>query len=110
MVAATAVRLSCSSRSLAILRVLPGGVALTRRLATFAVDRAPFWMLLVAVAGGQLLFNKRLPIGWRLLLLITVISAFTYAFVIERATASNWVSVAAVSVCWLGSVGLGSAG
>jgi len=83
--------------SLAILRVLPWGVALTRRLATFAVDRAPFWMLLVAVAGGQLLFNKRLPIGWRLLLVAAVISAFTYAFVIERATASNWVSVAAVS-------------
>ena len=29
-------------------------------IATFAVNRAPFWLLLAALASGQLLFNRRL--------------------------------------------------
>ena len=45
---------------LAILSVLPGLGRLTGRFATIAFIRAPFWVLLAALAAGQLLFNRRL--------------------------------------------------
>jgi len=80
----------------AILRVLPQGVSLVRQVATFAADRAPFWFLLVAVGGGQLLFNMGLPPTWQIVTGAGTASALVYALVLERATASNWVGIAAV--------------
>jgi|WetSurMetagenome_2_1015567.scaffolds.fasta_scaffold75617_2 hypothetical protein len=89
--------------TLAILYVIPGTDALVGRVATFALNRAPFWMLLTAVAGGQLLFNHKLAPAWRLFLLASVGAAMLYAFRLERATASNWVGVGAVVgvLAWL---------
>ncbi len=89
--------------ALAILRVVPWAAPLTGRLATLALDRAPFWALLVAIAVSQLLFNKNLSIGWRLFLAAATASVLIYAFVLERATASNWVGVAAALgiLAWL---------
>lgn len=81
---------------LAILRVFPGGAAVTRRYATFAVERSPFWLLLTALAAGQLLFNRRLSTGWRMLSVAALAAALIYAFVLERATASHWVGMGAV--------------
>jgi hypothetical protein len=60
------------------------------------VDRAPFWMLLAAVAGGQLFFNQRLSSGWRVFLLAGLGAALVYAFYLERVTASNWIGLGAV--------------
>lgn len=81
---------------LAILRAVPGTAALTDRMATVALNRAPFWLLLTALAGGQLLFNSNLSTGWRLFLVASLGAALVYAFYLERAAASNWVGVAAV--------------
>jgi hypothetical protein len=89
--------------SLAIVRVVPGGACLVGRVATYAVERAPFWMLLGSMAGGQLLFNQRLSTGWRLFLWAASIAVLVYAFLWERQTASHWVGVVAVAgiLFWL---------
>lgn len=82
--------------SLAILGMLPWTRQLVQSVATFAMYRAPFWALLTAMAGGQLLFNRRLSASWRWFLVAALGSATVYAFVLARVTASNWVGVAAV--------------
>ena len=41
------------------------GELIARRFTTFALIRAPFWMLLTALAAGQLLFNRALSRPWR---------------------------------------------
>jgi len=89
--------------SVAILRVVPWGATLTHTIATIAVNRAPFWTLLAAVAGGQILFNRRLTTGWWLLLMAALVSVLVYAFVLARAAVSIWVGVAAVLgvLAWL---------
>jgi hypothetical protein len=80
---------------LAILRLLPGVAALSNRVATSALNRAPFWLLLTSLAGGQLLFNRRLSASWRLFLVAGLGAASVYSFYLERATVSNWSGVAA---------------
>ncbi len=90
--------------SVVIFFVLAGGGSLvSRRVVTVALIRAPFWMLLAALAGGQLSFNGDLSTAWRLFLLATLGAVLVYAFHLERATASNWVGVAAVTgvLAWL---------
>lgn len=88
---------------LAIVRVLPGGTSLIWRYTTGAVDRAPFWAVLAAIAGGQLLFNDRLTRGQRLALGAIALAIVTYTFFLERDTASHWLGVAAVgaTLVWL---------
>jgi hypothetical protein len=88
---------------LAILRVVPPAAAVTQRVATFALDRAPFWLLLVALTGGQLVFNRALSPRWRLFLLAVGGACIVYVFYLQRATASNWVAVAAALgvLAWL---------
>jgi len=73
------------------------------RVVTFTIQRAPFWMLLAAIAGGQLLFNQELSAGRRLFLLVIIVAVLLYVFYLERATASNWVAVVAVAgvLAWL---------
>ena len=90
--------------SLAILIVLLGNVNLVScGVVTLAVYRAPFWMLLAALVGGQLLFNDQLSAGWRLFLLITLIPVLIYVFHLAQETASNWVGVVAAAgvLAWL---------
>jgi len=88
---------------LAILRVLPGAGSLVSRFATIAIGRAPFWLLLAALAGGQLLFNRRLSTGWRSFLLAVLAAALFDSFFLSRESASTWVGVAAVAgvLIWL---------
>jgi len=87
----------------ATLVVLPQARTLVYRVTTLAPHRSPFWMLLAALAGGQLLFNGELSVGWRLFLLAALGVVLTYAFHLQRDTASNWVGVAAVTgvLAWL---------
>jgi len=88
---------------LGLLRIAPGAGDVFARLSTGAVDRAPFWMLLTALAGGQLLYNAELGAGWRLFLLATLAAVLVYSFRLQQETVSNWVGVAAVAgiLVWL---------
>lgn len=81
---------------LAVLRMLPGVGGVVERFTTIAFIRAPFWALLAGLAGGQLLFNRRLAPGWRAGLLLALAASVYYAFVQGQETASNWVGLAVV--------------
>jgi O-antigen ligase len=81
---------------LAIIRVLPDGSRLIDIVATNAVIRAPFWMLLIALAAGQLMFNRELSARWRVFLVAILGAVFLYAFGAQQERTSNWVSVAVV--------------
>jgi hypothetical protein len=80
-----------------------GGTLIANGLVTVALNRSSFWMLLAALALGQLLFNDELSGGWRLFLAATLAAVLVYAFFQERATASHWVGVATVTAAliWL---------
>lgn len=82
--------------SVAILRALPGMSGLVWRYTTIAFIRAPLWVLLTALAGGQLLWNRRLSPAWRLFLLAALLAAVVYAFVDQREATSNWMGLATV--------------
>lgn len=86
-----------------LLRVMPGGVDITFNYLTFAIERAPYWLLLTAIAAGQLLFNQHLSNKWRLFLIAAIGSALYYSLGIEQDRSSNWVGVfAALGVlAWL---------
>lgn len=89
---------------IAIAFVLTGGQVMSGwRLATLALIRAPFWLLLAAVAGGQLAFNRNLSVLWRLFLLACLAAVVSYAFFYMQEAASNWVSLvaAAGALAWL---------
>ncbi len=86
---------------LALLRVLPPLRPLFQRITTGAVDRAPFWLLLSALAGGQLLYNRRLRLPGQMALAAILLITVYHAFFLEREGASTWVGVA-VAGCVLG--------
>ncbi len=79
----------------AILRVLPGLAGPLDRFTTAAFVRAPFWVLLAALAGGQLLWNRRLSPVWRGFLIAALLAALVYALVDQQEAASNWVGIGA---------------
>lgn len=79
----------------AILRVLPGLTGPLDRFTTAAFIRAPFWVLLAALAGGQLLWNRRLSPVWRGFLIAALLAALVYALVDQQEAASNWVGIGA---------------
>ena len=88
---------------LAILRVIPGAAGLANQAATVALNRAPFWLVLGALTGGQLLFNPDLSTGWRLYLLAILGATLIFVFVYVRETASYWIGLTAVLgvLAWL---------
>jgi O-antigen ligase len=79
----------------ALIRLLPDGDGILTSFATTVFNRAPFWMLLAAVAGGQLLFNHNLKLGWRLALLVIVSATVYFSLFIQQDRSSNWVGVGA---------------
>jgi len=89
--------------SLALIRVIPGTDRIRELIATFALDRAPFWLLLAALAAGQLLFNQDLTTRWRWFLRFVLVAVFVYAFILERQRFSNLAGVATVwgVLAWL---------
>jgi hypothetical protein len=68
-----------------------------------ALGRAPFWMLLVALSAGQLLFNRDLKPVARIFLVAVLGAALVYAFVLQRQVTSHWlgISVALATLVWL---------
>ncbi len=89
--------------SIAMLRVMPGGGDITLNSFTFAIERAPFWLLITAIAAGQLLFNQRLSNRWRLFLIVAIGACLYYSLSLNQERSSNWVGVfAALGVlAWL---------
>jgi len=87
----------------AIGRQMPGVVSLVNRVTTIAFIRAPFWALLVSLAGGQLLFNPGLRLRTRVFLWAALAAAFVYAFVDQQDATSNWVGIgtALAVLAWL---------
>jgi O-antigen ligase len=92
-----------ASGGLAILYTLPPAGELASRLATASLNRAPYWALLAAVAGGQLLFNRGLALGWRVFLVAVLAACAAYGFVRQQESVSNWVGLTAVlgTLVWL---------
>jgi ABC-type multidrug transport system fused ATPase/permease subunit len=87
----------------AVLRAWPGLGGLVGRFTTAAFIRAPFWVLLAALAGGQLLWNRRLSLPWRLFLGAALLATLAYAFAEQREAVSNWAGIAVVlgMLVWL---------
>jgi hypothetical protein len=79
--------------SIALVRVTPGNEYIAYNSLSFAVERAPFWLLLTAVAAGQLFFNQQLSTRVRLALLGILLITTYYALFIQRERSSNWVGV-----------------
>lgn len=79
--------------TLASLLALPPTAQTALSIGTLALIRAPFWLLLTAVAGGQFLFNRHLTKWQRIGTAAIVIVSVLYTFVIAREAASNWVGV-----------------
>lgn len=87
-------------------QLLPGSAEISRLLngvTTFALHRAPFWFLLTAITGGQLLFNDELSSSWRFFLVLILGGVLIYVLHLLRRNASNWIGVAAVVgvLAWL---------
>lgn len=82
--------------SLAILHVMPVAGQLLANVTTLTFIRAPFWLLLAALAGGQLLFNADLGRGQQLYLVAVLVAVFVYAFVLMEDRTSNWLGIALV--------------
>jgi len=97
--------------SLAIIRVMPRTARIRDLIATFALDRAPFWLLLAALAGRAVAFK---PASFRALAMVSCLRSWelflAYAFILERKTLSNLAGVAPVLVCWRGYAGLAGDG
>ena len=76
---------------------------LDARMATIALIRTPFWVLLAGLAGGQFLFNPRLSPMWRVFVLLSLAGVVVYAFSQEQEAVSNWVGVATAGgvLVWL---------
>lgn len=88
---------------LAFLYVLPPTQSIAGRVGTLALIRAPFWLLLTAVAGGQFLFNSALKTWQSYVLGAILLVAVIYAFLLEREAASSWVGVGSTlaMLAWL---------
>ena len=87
----------------ALLRLWPDARGILDRVTTIAFIRAPFWALLCALAGGQLLFNRSLGIARRAFLVAVILSALVYALVQQQEATSVWVGIGAALgvLAWL---------
>ena len=81
--------------AVAILQFVPEIGPLVKRYTTIAFIRAPFWVLLTSLAGGQLLFNRQLSGVWRLFLVAVLLATLYFGFVVNRESSSTWVGVGA---------------
>ncbi len=89
--------------ALALLRMASVTAPLANAISTGAFIRAPLWVLLIALGGGQLLFNRSLGAAARIFLLAVIVAVLFYAFVEAREAASTWVGigVAMAVLVWL---------
>jgi len=92
----------------AVLYALPDLTSIIGRFTTATFFRAPFWLLLATLGGGQLLFNRKLSLPWRLFLVALVGAAIYYTAVQqvvqrERSALSGLIGLAAglSALIWL---------
>jgi O-antigen ligase len=74
-------------------RCIPSAYGFVTKAFTFAVFRPPFWILLAALAGGQLLFNRDLSRPVQIILASIVVMTLVLAFIVERETLSYWAGI-----------------
>ncbi len=89
---------------LALLRLVPGVSGLVAPVTTTAFIRAPFWALMAALAGGQLLFNTAEVRGWRRAFLVALLIVAIYESTFHgRLSISEWggVWVVLAVLVWL---------
>ena len=88
---------------LGALRIVPFSRVFSMRLATITLSRAPFWMLLSALAGGQIVSNTALPTHQKVFLYLVTIASLYFVFVENRNSSSGWVGVGVVIsvIMWL---------
>lgn len=89
--------------AMAVLRILPVTKPLVQTYTTGVLERAPFWLMISALTGGQLLFNRTLR-PWQQLAAAALLGvALYFGFVLERATASFWIAIAVplIVLLWL---------
>jgi O-antigen ligase len=80
-------------------RIVPGLWQVTDRLFQYGVTGSLFWTWLAAMAGGQLLFNRRLHLFQQFALIILLLGLFYLAY-INRDWKSGWIPpLAAVATC-----------
>ncbi len=89
--------------TLSILGLLFGMRNLINQPATIAIIRTPLWILFTAIAGGQLLFNKKLSFRWRIFVMTSLLGVVAFAFFQDRDSVSNWTGIATVllALVWL---------
>lgn len=85
---------------LGVMRIVPPLYPVFTAISSGAVDRAPFWLLLVALAGGQLLFNPKLRRSLQIGMTSLLAVAVYFSFFLERKLAAYWVGIA-VALCTL---------
>jgi O-antigen ligase len=81
---------------LAVVRIVPRGAELTYYYAPYTVNRAPFWLLLTALATGQLLYNRALSMRWKVFLVVALGAVVLFAFGDQKERSSYWVSIVTV--------------
>ncbi len=63
-----------------------------------AIYAAPFWVCVGALAGGQLVFNRRISSAWRILLAVVVGAIVLYSLQIHEEKVSHWMGITTVIV------------
>ena len=80
--------------TMALLRTIRWFWPLGWSIGTMGLYRAPFWVLLASMAGGQLIHNRPLKAGQRAFLICVLVAVLYYAGVMERRSTSTWLGVA----------------
>jgi len=93
----------CLAGCVALLFLLPSALPWIWTYTTGAFSRTPLWVLLAALAGGQLFFNRNLSRKRQIFLVAVSLSILHNAFVQQREGVSNWIGVSAVygTLIWL---------
>jgi O-antigen ligase len=81
---------------LAILLAIPGMRNFAEPIITLTFIRAPFWVLLTALAAGQLLFNTKLGLARQAYLVAVMAAVIVYGFFIMDNRTSNWLGIVSV--------------
>lgn len=79
--------------ALGLARLVPGGERLVAPFTTIVFIRAPFWVLIVSLAGGLLLFHPGLTTRRRVFLVALIFLSIFESTFRERLSISEWAGV-----------------
>ena len=88
---------------LGISQLLTASNLLPVSIGTRAAILPPFWMLIAALAAGQLLYNRSVSVIQKIWLIAVVVVSLAYTLVFSRDNLSGWVGVSVVigTLVWL---------